>query len=316
MPIEHVKKAAAEADQLIEELRQATTGEQATDETQEEQLAEADQGVAVEPTPIPLDAESDGEWRAQAQLWEQRYRSLNGMIQARDKQIQQLHDLLAGMQQTAMQHAPEQQAAPQAQQTFLTKEDEDSYGSELVDMARRAGRQESMQMVAALEDKIARLEQSLNGVSKVSRMTLHERFERGLDTMTNQGWRTLDTDPSFIAWLENSPTRHRVFAEGVRGQDARVVADFFNEYAQAASVQQQREERPVQAKLRRLERQLAPGKSKAGGAAVSTEEPHAWTRSEIAQLYASKRSYAADEFAKLERDVAAAQREGRVDFNR
>jgi hypothetical protein len=314
MPVEHVKKAAEEADQMISELRKASQAEsleEATDEQVEEQvneqLAESDQGISTTPP------EPGNDWEEQARLWEQRYRSLNGMIQARDRQIQQLHDLLANMQRSTAAAPP---AAVESGNKLLTKDDEDSYGADLVDMARRAGRQESMQLVANLEDKIARLEQSMRGVSQVSQVTLQERFERHLDSLTQNNWRTLDSDAAFMTWLEDSPTRKRVFAEGVQSSDARVVADFFNEYAQIAEVRKAADERPVQSRLRRLERQVAPGKSKGGSAPTSQGEDKMWTRSEIAQLYANKRAYPADEFAKLEREVAAAQRENRVDFNK
>ena len=332
MSVVHVKKQAAEADQMIEELNKAakaTQGEaedptpegevQAVTEGEHEaQLAEVDQGVAAETGEQPVEPEV-GDWQAQAQLWEQRYRSLNGMIQSRDRQIQQLHELLAAMQHQhgtpTVSSQSEATATPQTQ--YITKEDEDSYGADLVDMARRAGRQESAALVDEVRREMAEMRAALQGVSQVSRVTVQERFESRLDKLTDNSWRETDSNPEFIAWLQSSPARNRVFAEGVQSRDATTVADFFNDFAKLAQAEQARTIRPVEARLRRLEKQVAPGKSKAGTTPSSQAgEAKQWTRSEIAKLYANKRSYNADEFNKLERDIAAAQREGRVDFNR
>jgi hypothetical protein len=330
MSVVHVKKQAAEADQMIEELNKAARADQEAPENptpegegqmvsegeHEAQLAEVDQGVAAETGEQPVEPD-EGDWRAQAQLWEQRYRSLNGMIQSRDRQIQQLHELLASMQeQQGASATPKIDTATSSQQ-FITKEDEDSYGADLVDMARRAGRQESAALVDELRREMAEMRAALQGVSQVSRVTVQERFESKLDKLTKNTWRAIDSDPEFIAWLQSSPARNRVFAEGVQSRDATTVADFFNDFAKLASIELARTERPVQARLNRLEKQVAPGKSKAGAAPSSQAgEAKQWTRSEIAKLYANKKQYTAEEFNKLERDVAAAQREGRVDFNR
>ena len=329
MSVVHVKKQAAEADQMIEELNKAAQASQETpaDPTPEgeepvvtegehdAQLAEVDQGVATETGEQPVEPE-EGDWQAQAQLWEQRYRSLNGMIQSRDRQIQQLHELLAAMQEQQGTATTAQKEASTPEQ-YITKEDEDSYGADLVDMARRAGRQESAALVDDLRREMAEMRAALQGVSQVSRVTVQERFEGKLDKLTKNTWRETDANPEFIAWLQASPARNRVFAEGVQSRDATTVADFFNDFAKLASIEQARMERPMQARMNRLEKQVAPGKSKAGTTPNSQAgEAKQWTRSEIAKLYATKRQYSADEFNKLERDVAAAQREGRVDFNR
>ena len=328
MSVVHVKKQAAEADQMIEDLNKAAradqgetpaepegTGQESTDGEQEAQLAEVDQGVATETGEQPVEPE-EGDWQAQAHLWEQRYRSLNGMIQSRDRQIQQLHELLAAMQEQQGTATSPQKEASTSQQ-YITKDDEDSYGADLVDMARRAGRQESAALVDELRREMSEMRAALQGVSQVSRVTVQERFENKLDSLTKGRWRETDANPEFIAWLQKSPARHRVFAEGVQGRDAATVAEFFNDFAQLAAVEQARIERPLQARMTRLEKQVAPGKSKAGTTQSSQAgEAKQWTRTEIAKLYANKRQYSADEFNKLERDVAAAQREGRVDFNR
>lgn len=303
MSITRIKQAAAEADEMIKSLNQPTD-EQEQEETPE--LATEDSGVAQEPTPTQ-DQGSGADWENEAKLWEQRYRSLNGMIQSRDRQIQQLHDLLAQMQQ-AKAEAPAQEAKSDS---FLTPEDEEQYGADLVDMAKRAARQENAQLIEQLQGKIAQLENQLSGVSQATEASVRDRFESKLDRATNGEWRSIDADPKFIEWLKASQARYRVFVEGVREQDVSVVADFFQQYA----TMQQPAKSAANKTRSQLERQVAPGKSKATGT-PQVQDKKQWTRTEIALVYANKKQYSQDEFNKLERDIAAAQREGRVDFNK
>jgi len=325
MSVARIKKAAAEADQLIQGLREVPSEPEAQ-AAPSAVAPETDQGVRADTTPTdpvmetgeldhaPSVDSAGTDWRNEAQLWEQRYRSLNGMIQSRDKQIQQLHELLASMQQE--RGAPQQQPGAPVE-ALITKDDEDSYGADLVDMARRAGRQESLQLINELKTELAAMRESLQGVSQFTQKSVKEKFEAKLDVVTKNKWRNVDRDPAFIDWLKASNARYKVFSAGVQELDADTVAEFFNEYVKLATPASTVATQPNQSRQAELEKQVAPGKSKAGAAPISQAgDMKVWTRTEIAQLYANKRKYAADEFNKLERDVAAAQREGRVDFNR
>lgn len=316
MSLARIKQQAQKADQMIEEMKngqQPTTEESTVEaepvETTSEQPTE-DQGVATTEQPVAEQDTSSDNFREQAELWEQRYRSLDGMIRSRDKQIQQLHELLAGMQQT--QQRP---AASQDEQPLLTKKDEEDFGSELVDMARRAAREEFRALKSEFMQEIERLKQNLTHVSEVTQETVQSRFEMQLDSLTNKRWQQLDTDPKFIEWLKARPARNRVFGIAVQEQDATTVADFFNEYAALADQQRQKAEEPKKSRVAQLEKQVSPGKSKSVGAPDSQASGgKIWTRTEIAQTYANKKQYKADEFQQLERDIAAAQREGRVNY--
>jgi hypothetical protein len=316
MSLARIKQQANEADQMIRSLNEPSSEQpevEAQPEVEVEQSVAADQGVPQEPEEQPQDSQPGGDWKEQAQLWEQRYRSLNGMIQSRDKQIQQLHELLAGMQQVSAQ--PQEHTASDT--SLLTKEDEDNFGSDLVGMARRAAEEAARRTEAAILQRLDALEGSIQGVRQVTQVTAQERFEAKLDKLTKGTWKQIDTDPGFIAWLEKSTARQQVFAAGVQQQDATVLAEFFNDYATLAGVQREQADKPKQDRAAQLERQVSPGKSKSVGAPDrQAGDKKQWTRSEIASTYANRKQYAADEFLRLEREIATAQREGRVDFNR
>jgi hypothetical protein len=317
MSLARIKQQAEQADQMIRGLNQPT-GEQGeseqptTTEVVDEstpELAGDDQGVVA--TEAPPQASPDTEQlRKEAETWEQRYRSLDGMIRARDKQIQQLHDLLASMQQQ-----PQQPQFAETNAPLLTEKDETDFGSDLIDMARRAAREEFRTLKAEILNEVGELRQNLQGVNEVTQMTAQDRFEMKLDELTKKQWRVLDTDQGFINWLKDRSTRLKIFTAAVQGQDATTVADYFNDYAEMANQQRVQEDVPRQTRKAEVERQVSPGKSKSMGTPDSQASgKKVWTRTEISQTYANKKQFQADEFQKLEREIATAQREGRVNY--
>ncbi len=319
MSIERIKEEAAKADQMILELAKRADSS-TSDESPNGENAEADQ-EAVQPEVdqqqtdqgVVADAatedQNDDVSRVldESKKWEQRYRSLDGMIQARDRQIEQLHQLLASMQQA--QAAPEA-PAKQDKAKLVGKEDEDAFGADLVDLARRVAREESGAYVAKLEGTIAGLQQQLKGVAQTTAVTVQDRFETQLAAAVSN-WKAVDGDPKFIEWLQSNATRMKVFSEAARSQDVDGVAYFYKEYPGAQKTEKQ-------AVDPRLAKQVAPGKSKAvAPAAANPAEKKTWTRSEIAQFYADgKKRFSQEDYVKLERDLFAAQKEGRVDYTR
>ncbi len=342
-----VKENAQRADEMIAQMSQqglqegeptegaTPTLDQQADSGNDDNAAQHDPGAGEEfvqdfegaqdqGTDAPRDSGSDVEARLQqmeaelqeARKWEQRYRSLDGMIKSRDNQIESLHSLIAGMQQ-AQATSPQDDSGGAAQESHLTDEDTRNFGSDMVDMARRAAREEGQQMMSAMRQEIDKLRKELSGVSKTAELGVNDRFESKLEQITGGRWRDLNVDQGFIDWLKSAPARFKVFQAGVQGKDATTVGDLFNEYHRITAAQQQEQERPRQERREKLQKQVAPGKSKSvGNTDARSGEKKTWTRSEIATVYASKKQYGASEFNKLERDIAAAQREGRVDYSR
>lgn len=330
MSVTRIKEDAQRADEMIAELgRQGTeggegenlasTGEPAN-EPEGGDAAADDQGTAeassVQEEGENLDNEgdtsrsSDAELKAELEKVEQRYRSLQGMIRKKDEQLSQLHELLAGMQQAQTKAEPQ---AGAEQDALLTAADSQNFGDDLVDMARRAARQEAQ----GLQQQLDEIKQQIQGVSKTTKDMVEQSFESKLDQLTENKWRTLDSDPLFITWLGESRYRHGVFQQAVQNQDAATVADFFNQYATEQTKQDEQREAPRNKRREQLQKQVAPGKSRSTNASTAeANEPKEWTRSEIASVYANSKQYSKEEFDKLEREITAAQKAGRVDFSR
>lgn len=331
MSVTRIKEDAQRADEMIAELgRQGTeggegenlasTGEPAN-EPEGGDAAAADQGTA-EVSSVQEEGENlgnegdtsrsshDAELKAELEKVEQRYRSLQGMIRKKDEQLSQLHELIAGMQQAQTKAEPQSGAE---QDTLLTAADSQAFGDDLVDMARRAARQEAH----SLQQQLDEIKQQIQGVSKTTKDIVDQSFDSKLDDLTENKWRTLDSDPLFITWLGESRYRQGVFQQAVQNQDAATVADFFNQYAKEQTQQDEQREAPRNKRREQLQKQVAPGKSRSTNASTAeANEPKEWTRSEIASVYANSKQYSKEEFDKLERDITAAQKAGRVDFSR
>jgi hypothetical protein len=313
-----VKEAAQRADEMIAELnRQAREGadEVPAVETSapEEGAVNEDQGVQAQPAPVAEPDESVDLLRESAAKWEQRYRSLDGMLQSRDRQIEQLHQLLADMQ------ASKSSKPAEPEKSLVTKEDEDTFGADLLDVARRVARDENAQYIRALETKLAKFEAQLGSVATTAAESAQERFQNRLSQMA-PNWSVTDRDPNFITWLQASPTRQRIFAESVQSQDLDGVAQFYLDFEvltgkQATPVVPSTTNEP-QAPDPRLARQVSPGKSRSSPTPITEGNKRQWTRTGIADFFVNRKKYPVDEANRIERDIFTAQKDGRVDYSR
>lgn len=326
MTTERIRQAAAEADQMIAELargaQNAPAGAAQEADAGDVAVLEAP-AAPVEPSPEPapvveqqLDpARPTPKRELEDGPWRERYLSLHGMIQARDRQIEQLHQLIASFQAAAPQAAP---AAAPAPTKNLTDADKEVYGADMVDMAQRAARDAMQSHIDQLMQKIAAMEKQLQGVTQVTAETAQTSFESRLDAAA-PGWRKTDTDPGFIAWLRDLDVRQRMYAAAVQSQNVKDTAYFYNEYVRSTQpAATAPAAAPTDTRKQELERQVAPGRSRAvASPAQAPQEKKTWTRSEIAAFFTNgRRMYSAEEYSRLERDIFAAQKEGRVDATR
>lgn len=316
-----VKQDAAQADALIEELaRQQGDGDEQGEldaqalagEVEGEQEGGVEMVGEPEGEPAVQDPPQDNaaELRAELEKSNQRYRSLEGMFRSTNAQLESMREIIA-----SMQAAPPAPAEPASQEVGgVDDRDEAAFGADLVQMVVRAAKSESGRAVAGLEQRLQKLEQALGGVTETVQATAKDSFQNRLSKFA-PGWETTDTDPGFIAWLQEQRARHQVFATAVTEQNAEEVAWFYNEYASMQAAPQEQRQTAAAARQERLEKQVAPGRART--TPRTPAEPKVFTRSEIAQFYSSgKKAMKAEEFARMEREIFKAQQDGRVDYSR
>jgi hypothetical protein len=179
---------------------------------------------------------------------------------------------------------------------YLTQNDVENYGSELVDFAQRAAVHAVGPQLQELQQANADLQQRL---AKEARHNLDARVERAVPN-----FREIDRDPRWHRWLLEIDAltgrpRQLLLNDAINSGDAGRIAAFFRGYQQAARGSSPQTTRSTAGR----------------GASVSAGKP-VYTHAQIAELYARHRkgAYAGREaeWARQEADIFAAQREGRV----
>jgi hypothetical protein len=206
--------------------------------------------------------------------------------------------------------APAEGESVKAQTQSYTKEDVETYGEDLIDLVMRL----SSQVANTVADsKVQPLHKELQSVSSVTASTVQESFEGKLAKLA-PNWAKLNEDSDFIDWLQKSSTRLESFQNAASKRDAIGTSDYFNMYSKLKGLDVDR----TQDKKRKLEKQVSPGKARsvATPAASTPPEGKIWTRTEIARAYSTKNSMAAEEFAKVEKEIAKAMQQERVDYSK
>jgi hypothetical protein len=265
--------------------------------------------------------------------WVQRYRTLQGMYNAdrarhqaelaqRDARLTQLEQLLSSMQ-TAAPRAPE----PAPAEKLVTQKDVDDYGESL-EVMRRVSREE----VAAQARRIAELEQVINKlqtnvvprvehVAQQQAISAEQSFWNSLSS-TVPAWKDINNDQQFHAWLlEVDPLtgaqRQSHLEDAQRKLDATRVASFFTTWQRMKGPEPAQPTRSASSS--ELERQVAPGRSRAGSSspsAATAAKGRTYTPQDISKFFDDVRRglYRGREAERdrLERDIFAAQQDNRI----
>lgn len=343
---EHVKASAAAAEALHQQLyaqpdpaaAQPAANEPGADQRTPEQIeaeraaqaANAAQQIEQPQHPAPSAADQN----VTAEEWRHRFLSMQGRYNAavRDKgameeQMTQLGQELVRTQNilASIQSQPaNQQAASHAHESLITDADRENYGDELIDLARRAGREAIAPELEHLRAENQRLTQRVQSTSK---RELFATLDQHLPT-----WRQINTNQHFKMWLRlpnvyTGQLRGNMLKAAVDGAEApKIIAlfqDFLREAAAtgqdvpAAQHQQQEPQPAPRTAALDLETLAAPGRARpaSGDSQVPSEKP-IYSRADIAKFFDEKRrglwahrQQAAQDY---ENDLSAAQREGRI----
>ena len=203
----------------------------------------------------------------------------------------------------------------------MTDKDVEAFGSDLIDVIARKAREvaqaEFAPKIAQLEAENAQLSGELNGVSE--RQTDSARTMYFADLRREvPDWEALNVDQRFMDWLaEVDPLsgnpRQEYLNRAFASLDVGRTAVLFNTFKELTAPP------PVPAKpqpSKQLQRQVAPGTSRASTVASSNPAERIWSLSEIDQFYIEIRrgDYKGNEAerARIEAEIDHAVAEGRV----
>src|ERR1035437_7060808 len=268
--------------------------------------------------------------------WEHRYRSMKGRYDAAQQTIGSMQEQMSQLgdelmrTQTLVQGRPVQQQqrqqppAPVAK--LITPEDEVAFGSELIDLARRAAQETVGPELDALKNQNAQLTQQ-------ARQEAQTRVGQLLDREI-PNWREINSDPRFLNWLRlrdvySGQVRKQMLNVAYQAANAPQVKAFFDGFIRDEAVtgnedlapQLERQSETPAAPQRQaavpLSSLAAPGRAKpASGDTPGPADKPTFTRTQISKFYSDIRKgiYAGREADKnaMEKQIFAAQNDGRV----
>ncbi len=295
---------------------------------------------APETPPEPVEPAPVVEAQAPAEDWEQKYRTLQGMMEKAGRDQRMLQQEISGLQATiaamtdaSPSQAPSAQGSPSAPaQRRLKDEDVEAYGQDMIDVIRAAAHDEFGPALSRLQAENAELTKQLGGVvdtaSKSEALTTEALLDREVPK-----WRDINMDPEFLSWLGEPDVFSGVPRQQLlndAGSGPRVV-QFFKAYLNENQAIRGRQEAPAAPSQQPQTTQhqptvdktslVAPGRptqssGTGAGAAADSEEPKFFTQKDITAFYrdVQKGKYKHDPATKTrkEKEIHAAAMSGRV----
>lgn len=302
-----VVEAERKAEEALQRLQAARQPQQTQDgqappdtpDGQEPSTAPASEPVAQAPAaPAPAPTEGDEKWEA-------RYKTLHGKYNA---EVPRLHAALKERDSKLNSLTEEVEALKarmEARKESLVKPEEvNEFGEPLVDLIRRAAREE-------LQEKEAELARLKKEVESIKTNTVQSKEVGFFDKLAAQipDWMAVNDDPDFHAWLSEvdeltGAQRQSILSAAEEQRDADRVARFFKAFKKVQENKQAVAETS-------LDSQVAPVTSRVE---APPKGKKLWTRAEVADFYARDRrnEFSADEAAAIESEIQAAVREGRI----
>jgi hypothetical protein len=335
---EAVKKRAAAVDALYGKASESESGGEQQPPVQQELPLPVPEGAPAPPQvsttteqspPTPKSAPADQPADDSTENWKLRYERMHGRYTASQKQIgemqeqmTQLGNELLHLQRMPPQSRQQPSPPPPEAPAYLTEQDEQNYGRELLDVTQRA----ALHVVAPHLQEMERQNADLRGqLAREARRALDQAVE-----LSVPNYRDIDRDPRWHRWLLgidvlSGRVRQQLLNEAISSAQAPRVISFFRGFLNEEAATGHNEPAPSfhQAAPPRepainLASLAVPGRARpatGGDAALPPERP-IYTRAQIRQLYEQHRKGAyvgrEAEWARQDADIIAAGREGRI----
>lgn len=294
-----------------------------------------DPPVAADPPPVDETMEHkykvlQGKYNAEVPKLSKDLKESQGQLLEIRQRLNNTESLLAGL--AAVQ--PPAAADPPADPPVAAVSDEEIkvFGPDLIDLI---GRVAESKIIPELNARIAPIDTRFDAIEKSASQdakTLAEsRREELLTALTEAvpAWETQNEDQVFLQWLNENDVyagvpRGALLTQAFRANDAsRVIAFFKGFQTENAVVTPESDVTPPAAPPEEPQQALvdlvAPGTPKTGTTSAPDESgKRIWTRADISAFYAKKNEFITrgrqvpEEYELYEKDLFAAQKEGRV----
>jgi hypothetical protein len=266
---------------------------------------------------------------------EHKYKTLQGMYNSEKRRsaeligrIDALENMLAKQQEARQVQASESAEKPLTveQLKLLSQEEIDDYGSDLIDVMKRAALEAVQGELDELRKENKQLKQVIGGVGQKQEHNERDKFYAKLDSSVTN-WRTVNKDERFLDWLAENDAyagepRRALLTRAFQANDADRVSRFFLGFLnETAAVQKAtaKSENPRPSGKGKVDLQslAAPGDSSSGSADNTGKgSGRMWKESDIGAFYDAVRKgkYKGrdDEYKRLENQIHNAMLEGKI----
>lgn len=290
------QQAYAQQEEQQPEAQQAIEPEQApADPPQEDPVVEAAPPVQEE---TPKDPPAEDKWEHKFKVIEGKYKAEVPRLAAQIRELSQKVDSLSA-ENEELKSRPSEPA-----QALISPEDREKYGDDLLDVIRRAAKEE----IGAKDAEITFLKKQLESLStatvKQSEVSFYDRLGQ-----LAPDWPVINDDPNFHEWLDEydeltGKRRQDLLSEAENSKDADRVARFFAKW-------KNQKESTKATTQQALAAQVAPDSNKVVKPPAGKRY---FSRGEIADFYARARrgEVAQKELVAMEAEIHAASIEGRI----
>lgn len=212
-----------------------------------------------------------------------RYSSLQGKYNAEVPRLNaQLKEMDSRLQQMQKDNESlrEELAKREQSKKYLTEQDEQDFGQDMVDLVRRGASEEAGKYAQEAQKLKAQVEQLHTEVMRSRQETEAVREAEFYRTLATEcpGWEQQNTEAEFLEWLKETDgvygfQRNEALQRAYGMWDAHRVAAIFNEYRSKKN-----------AAANPLSRQVAPTHSR-GAAQPQGTPARKWTQGDIASFY-------------------------------
>lgn len=302
----------------------AAPADQGNTEDQPAQPAQApapEQQQVAEPTPQPAQPVDQGDdtWKHKFDVISGKYQAevprLYGQLKEQNQQLEQLQRELAELKAKAA-------AEPEKpKESLVTSKDEEAFGSDLIDMARRVTRDEIGQVldrINQIEQMLKRIEalpQQVQQVAQQQAQSAEERYWGAVNTAIPD-WNQIDSDPRWVEWLNTRApfavkTYRELAGEAIQAGQIEPIVELVKAWKQAAGIAQAQQQQSKS--QQELERQVAPSKQNASQTPAGKK---IYTREEYERAYDPRtlKDMSDADVDKLHAELDLAVAEGRVRF--
>lgn len=289
------------------------------------------------PPPPPADWETkyktlQGKYNAEVPRLTNQVREQGEMLRNMHEQLTATQNLLASL--SSQQQTPQASATPPAAaKRLVTDEEIKTFGPDLFDFIKRAAAESVLPAVDSRVDaRIAPVTQKVEQVASTAATTAQRTAKNDRNSVLAllaaevPKWAEQNEDPAFLEWLDQTDPysghpRGALLEQAFKAYDGPRVVAFFRGYLNENAALNPPQPSPAAGAAPKPQKELAdfvaPGAPKTGAAvAPDGSGKRVWTRAEIGRFYedarAGKYRTKMDEYTRTEKDIFAAQREGRV----